>query len=177
MLTFSFKFLQTSSITKELIKYENEFNRKVFHDRKNFQNFHISWKASKSITWTFIGSLHKTIVKYVFHEMLWKKYFTVYPRFIRCYFDTNSLKQSGFCKTCYFKILVWERKYENKRKNHESQKKKYLRIVRYVYVYICVCYIKVKTCFLSLYSVQAEIILDLPQEIMLIPHKWGAKHL
>ena len=51
------------------------------------------------------------------------------------------------------------------------KKKKYLRIVRYVYVYICVCYIKVKTCFLNLYSVQAEIILDLPQEIMLIPHK------
>ena len=134
MLTFSFKFLQTSSITKELIKYENEFNRKVFHDRKNFQNFHISWKASKSITWTFIGSLHKTIVKYVFHEMLWKKYFTVYPRVIRCYFDTNSLKQSGFCKTCYFKILVWERKYENKRKNHESQKKKI-----FTYCTLCVC--------------------------------------
>ena len=47
----------------------------------DFQNFHILWKASKSITWTFLGSLHnETIVKYVFHEMLWKKYFTVYSR-------------------------------------------------------------------------------------------------
>ena len=46
MFTFSYKFLQTSLITKELIKYENTFNRKVFHDRENlkidFQNFHIS---------------------------------------------------------------------------------------------------------------------------------------
>ena len=48
----------------------------------DFQNFHISWKASKSISWIFIGSLHdETIVKYVFHEMLWKKYFTLYPQF------------------------------------------------------------------------------------------------
>ena len=47
----------------------------------NFQNFHISWKASKNISWGFLGSLHnQTIVKYVFHEMLRKKYFTVYPR-------------------------------------------------------------------------------------------------
>ena len=47
----------------------------------DFQNFHISWKGSKSISWTFLGSLHnKTIVKYAFHEMLWKKYFTLYPR-------------------------------------------------------------------------------------------------
>ena len=36
---------------------------------------------SKSISWTFIGSLcNETIIKYAFHEMLWKKYFTVYPR-------------------------------------------------------------------------------------------------
>ena len=48
----------------------------------DFQNFHISWEASKSISWTFISSLHnETIVKYAFDEMLWKKYFTVYPRF------------------------------------------------------------------------------------------------
>ena len=47
----------------------------------DFQNFHISWKASKNISWAFLGSLHnETIVKYIFHEMLWKKYFTVYPR-------------------------------------------------------------------------------------------------
>ena len=85
MFTFCFKFLQTSLITKELIKHENKFNRKVFHDRENSENrfseFLYFWNASKCISWTFIGSLHnKTIVKYVFHEMLWKKYFTVYPR-------------------------------------------------------------------------------------------------
>ena len=46
----------------------------------DFQNFDVSWNVSKSISWTFLGSLHdETIVKYVFHEMLWKKYFTVYP--------------------------------------------------------------------------------------------------
>ena len=45
----------------------------------DFQNFHISWKASKNISWAFLGSLHnETIVKYVFHEMLWKKYLSVY---------------------------------------------------------------------------------------------------
>ena len=46
----------------------------------DFQNFHISWKASKSISWTFIGGLHnETIVKYAFHEMLGKKcFFLIY---------------------------------------------------------------------------------------------------
>ena len=34
------------------------------------------------MSWTFIGSLHnETIMKYVFHEMLWEKYFTLYPGF------------------------------------------------------------------------------------------------
>ena len=47
----------------------------------DFQYFDISWNPSKSISWTFLGSLHnETIVGYVFHEILWKKYFTVYPR-------------------------------------------------------------------------------------------------
>ena len=46
----------------------------------DFQNFDISWKVSKKISWTFLGSLHdETIVKHVFHEMLWKKFVTVYP--------------------------------------------------------------------------------------------------
>ena len=36
---------------------------------------------------------------------------------IRCFFDTISLKHSGFCTTYYLKILVWERKYKNKLKN------------------------------------------------------------
>ena len=45
----------------------------------DFQNFYISWNVSKS---TFLGSLHnETIVKYAFHEIVWKKYFIVYPRF------------------------------------------------------------------------------------------------
>ena len=47
----------------------------------DFSNFCMSWKASKNISWTFLGSLHnETIAKYIFHEMLEKKYFTVYPR-------------------------------------------------------------------------------------------------
>ena len=37
--TFTFsKFLQTSLITKELIKHENKFNRKVFDDRESSEN-------------------------------------------------------------------------------------------------------------------------------------------
>ena len=35
MFTFSFKFLQTLLIIKELIKHEHKFNRKVFHKREN----------------------------------------------------------------------------------------------------------------------------------------------
>ena len=47
----------------------------------DFQNFHISWNVSKSISRTFLRSLHNEIIaKYVFHEMFWKKYFTVYSR-------------------------------------------------------------------------------------------------
>ena len=80
----SFKFLQTSLTIKELIKHEN--NRETIEKilKIDFQNFDVSWNVSKSISWTFLGSLHdETIVKYVFHEMLWKKYFTVYPRLYR----------------------------------------------------------------------------------------------
>ena len=62
-----------------------------------FQNFHISWKASKSISWKFLGSLHnEIIVKYVFHGMLWKKFFTVYPRF------KNEKLQEHFGDHCYY---------------------------------------------------------------------------
>ena len=47
----------------------------------DFQNFNISWNVPKGISWTFLDSLYnETIVKYVFHEMFWKKYFTVYSR-------------------------------------------------------------------------------------------------
>ena len=35
---FTSKLLQTSLITKELIMHENEFNMKVFHNRKNSEN-------------------------------------------------------------------------------------------------------------------------------------------
>ena len=42
--------------------------------------------------------------------------------FIRWYFNTVSLKQSGFCATCSFKILVSERKCKNNLKNRKSQK-------------------------------------------------------
>ena len=38
MFTFSFKFMQMSLIIKELIKHENKFNRKFFHDRENSEN-------------------------------------------------------------------------------------------------------------------------------------------
>ena len=54
----------------------------------DFQNFYISPNVSKSISWTFLASLHnETIVKYAFHEIVWKKYFTVYPRFFCKGFD------------------------------------------------------------------------------------------
>ena len=65
-LIFAFYF-KTSLIIKELIKHENKFNRKVFHDRENLQNFHISWKDSKSISWTFLGSLRS--------ELSWNTHF------------------------------------------------------------------------------------------------------
>ena len=38
MFTFAFKFLKTSLITKELIKREDKFNRKAFHDWENSEN-------------------------------------------------------------------------------------------------------------------------------------------
>ena len=38
MFTLCFKFFQTSLKTKELIKHENKFNRKFFHDRENSEN-------------------------------------------------------------------------------------------------------------------------------------------
>ena len=52
----------------------------------DFQNFYISRNVWKSISWTFLGSLHnETIVIYAFHEIIWKKYFTVYPRLYKQY--------------------------------------------------------------------------------------------
>ena len=82
-LTFSFRFLQTSLIIKDLIKHDNKFNRKDFHDRENSENwfseFSYFMKGFKKYIMNISCSLHnETIVKYVFHEMLWKKYLSVY---------------------------------------------------------------------------------------------------
>ena len=65
----------------------------------DFQNFHISWKASKIISWAFLGSLHnETNVKYVFHEMFWKKYLTLYGCF-------NCCTMEGRANTLEFSVL------------------------------------------------------------------------
>ena len=75
----------------------------------DFQNFHILWKASKSISWTFIGSLHnETIVKYAF-IMLRKKYFTVYPRPKRRSMKTITFKING--QTFKYEVKVQALKY------------------------------------------------------------------
>ena len=64
----------------------------------DFQNFHISRKASKIMSWAFLGSLHnETAVKYAFHEMLWKKYFTVY-------FHLNAYKHTRLKPSVYLSI-------------------------------------------------------------------------
>ena len=43
----------------------------------DFQNFHISLTTSKKYIMSI--SRYETIIKYVFHKMLLKNYFTVYP--------------------------------------------------------------------------------------------------
>ena len=56
---------------------------------------------------------------------------------VLCYFDTINLKQSGFCTTYSFKILVSERKHRNNLKNRESQyMHKYIHISIYTYLNI-----------------------------------------
>ena len=52
---------------------------------------------------------------------------------IRCYFDKVSLRQSGFCATCSFKILVSERKCKNNLKNRKSQKNYFKILVSIMY--------------------------------------------
>ena len=104
---------------------------------------------------------------------------------IRCYFDTINLKQSAFCTSYHFKILVSERKYENNLINCESQKNTIYN--SHIYnVYVKFCYEiswfyqdfnSENLCFLNLYPVHAARILDLSLEIMLNPSKWGTKHL
>ena len=64
-LYLSFEFLQQSLIIKELIKHETKFKTKSFANKKilkiDFQNYHVSRKAIKSIKKTFCGSLHNEI--------------------------------------------------------------------------------------------------------------------
>ena len=94
---------------------------------------------------------------------------------IRCYFDTINLKQSGFCTTYSFKILVSERKRTkiiSKIVNHKKKKK--LKFSYTVYNIYVMFYYEIpwfyqdfkseNLCFLNLYSVHAAGILDLPNE-------------
>ena len=107
--TFSFKFLQTSLIIKNLIKHENKFNRKVFHNRENsekrFSEFLYFMKGFKKKSYTFLGSLHnETNVKYAFHEMFWKKYFTVYPRLKEHYWAVAVTRVSLVLHSCRTRV-------------------------------------------------------------------------
>ena len=74
-----------------------------------FQNFLISWKASKYMSWTFLGSLH---------EMLWKKYFTVYPGLkttfkfqLNCFFWFHCVQWNTFSKETASRVITlsWRR--------------------------------------------------------------------
>ena len=58
---------------------------------------------------------------------------------IRCYLDAINLKQSGFCTTCSFKVLVLEQKYKNNLKNRASQK---IYFIVLIYVYV-MCYYEI----------------------------------
>ena len=104
---------------------------------------------------------------------------------IKRYFDTINLKQCGFCRTYFFKILVSELKYKNNHKICESQKIYiYNSPIYNVYVMF---YYKIlwfyqdfksgNLRFLNLYSVDAARILELLLEVILSPPKWEAKHL
>ena len=102
---------------------------------------------------------------------------------IRCYLDAINLKQSGFCTTCSFKVLVLEQKYKNNLKNRASQKNIFYN--SHICVYVMSYYeipwftkiLKVKICFLNLYSVHATKILDLSSGSILGLPKWETKHL
>ena len=62
---------------------------------------------------------------------------------VRCYFDAINLKQSGFCTTYSFKILVSERKCKINLKSRESQKKKKKKKLQSSYT--CLCKARSKT--------------------------------
>ena len=74
MFPFSFKFLQTSVITQELIKHKNKFNRKFFHALENSENrfSEFSYFMTGFLYhehFSVVYTMKKTIVKFVFHEM------------------------------------------------------------------------------------------------------------
>ena len=101
--------MQTSLIIKNLIKHENKFNRKVFHNRENsekrFSEFLYFMKDFKKKSYTFLGSLHnETNVKYAFHEMFWKKYFTVYPRLKERYWAVAVTRVSLVLHSCRTRV-------------------------------------------------------------------------
>ena len=84
---------------------------------------------------------------------------------VRCYFDKIILKQSGFW---FFKKFLFQN--ENieiisKIVNFNMKSRGFSKIL------------KVKICFLNLFSIHTARILDLSLEIMLSPPKWGTKHL
>ena len=72
MFPFSFNFSQTSLIIKELIKYENKFNRKVFHDKENSENqfsifiFHETLQKGYHEHFSVVYTMS---VKYIFQAM------------------------------------------------------------------------------------------------------------
>ena len=68
--------MQTSLITKELIKHENKFNGRVFHDRENCENWFSEFSyfmgGLRGVSWAFLGDLRgEAVVGCVFHGMLW----------------------------------------------------------------------------------------------------------
>ena len=89
-----------------------------------------------------------------------------------------NLKQSGFCRTYSFKILVSEQKYKNNLKNFESQKKKKKKMFYHSHIYntYVMFYYEIPWFYQdfkseNLCSVHAGRILDLSLEIMFSPPK------
>ena len=94
---------------------------------------------------------------------------------IRCYLDAINLKQSGFCTTCSFKVLVLEQKYKNNLKNRASQK---IYFIVLIYVYV-MSYYEIPWFYQDFksYSIHATEILDLSSGVILSLPKWETKHL
>ena len=91
----------------------------------------------------------------------------------------HNLKQSGFCTTYSFEILVSEGKCKNNLKNLGSQKN--ILYNSHIYNVYIMLYCEIpwfhqdfkseNLCFLNLYSVHAARILGLSLEVMLKPPK------